>query len=368
LIKIAVLVHAQLQADKLFDIEAARDCSLERFVLLRDILQKHQMACRTFDMFSLDEIDFVMFHDLNTEFPLLNNIIQCNPNVRIIYAPNEPYFISPLHDERILANLPFDGVLSWNDKAVKSSDLILKCNIGQPIIDVDLIPSVSYEKKSFTGCIYSNKTSRDKNGLYRERTRAIEFFATKTEGIDLYGIGWENERSSLIQRAYKGKCERKIDVLKRYKFSICYENVRGCAGLITEKIFDCFAAGTVPIYYGAPNIQDYIPSECFIDFRDFSNYESLYDFMLNMSEVEYQAYLDAVKIFIDSPAYQAFTSKGFAETVLGQVQALNNAPVPNRSLWKFKLDVIRAALQYPPRSMKNFLRYVRFLFKFTIAR
>jgi len=89
--------------------------------------------------------------------------------------------------------------------------------------------------------------------------------------------------------------------------------------------------------------------------------------MLNMTEVEYQTYLDAVKLFIDSPAYQTFTSKGFAQTVLSQVQYLNNAPLPNRSVWQFKLDVVRAVLRYPPRSVRNLLRYVRFLFKFTFA-
>jgi hypothetical protein len=32
----------------------------------------------------------------------------------------------------------------------------------------------------------------------------------------------------------------------------------------TEKIADCFLAGTVPIYWGCPNIGDYFPSDAMI--------------------------------------------------------------------------------------------------------
>jgi len=87
-------------------------------------------------------------------------------------------------------------------------------------------------------------------------------------------------------------------VLKNYKFTLCFENTKGSRGYITEKIFDCFAAATVPIYYGAPNVGDYIPKECFIDFRNFRNYESLYTFLHEMTVIDYQSYLDAVKEFI----------------------------------------------------------------------
>ena len=48
--------------------------------------------------------------------------------------------------------------------------------------------------------------------------------------------------------------------------------------IVSEKIFDCFAAGNVPIYWGASNVTDYIPEDCFIDMRSFSSFEELYQF------------------------------------------------------------------------------------------
>ncbi|RMG23521.1 MAG: hypothetical protein D6732_24730, partial [Methanobacteriota archaeon] len=163
------------------------------------------------------------------------------------------------------------------------------------------------------------------------------------------------------RRCYRGPCDSKKDVLKNYKYAICFENAR-YPGLITEKIFDCFAAGTVPIYYGAPNVQVYIPKTCFIDFRDFHNYEDLYQFLVAMTEDEYQCYLDAVKEFITSPEYYEFTSKRFAEIVLEQVQALLNESRPNRTAHGFKWALLKIVLRHPIFFLKNLKRCRRFLF------
>ncbi|WP_226896450.1 glycosyltransferase family 10 domain-containing protein [Poseidonibacter ostreae] len=58
-------------------------------------------------------------------------------------------------------------------------------------------------------------------------------------------------------------------------------------GYITEKIFDSFFAGCVPVYLGADNITEHIPKECFIDKREFDTYEKLYKYLKNMSDEEY---------------------------------------------------------------------------------
>jgi len=61
--------------------------------------------------------------------------------------------------------------------------------------------------------------------------------------IDLFGIGFN-------------EIEGKIEGLKDYKYSISIENAL-TPNYITEKVFDCFLTGTIPIYYGAPNIGEY---------------------------------------------------------------------------------------------------------------
>jgi hypothetical protein len=55
----------------------------------------------------------------------------------------------------------------------------------------------------------------------------------------------------------------KWDGLAPFRYSVAIENSRH-DHYWTEKIADCFLAGTVPIYWGAPNIADYFPREAMI--------------------------------------------------------------------------------------------------------
>lgn len=55
----------------------------------------------------------------------------------------------------------------------------------------------------------------------------------------------------------------KWEGLAPYRYSVAVENSRH-PHYWTEKIADCFLAGTVPIYWGAPNIADYFPREAMI--------------------------------------------------------------------------------------------------------
>lgn len=48
-----------------------------------------------------------------------------------------------------------------------------------------------------------------------------------------------------------------VSVYSQYKFVICFENSK-TDGYVTEKIFNVFLSGAIPIYDGAPNIGDYI--------------------------------------------------------------------------------------------------------------
>ena len=54
-----------------------------------------------------------------------------------------------------------------------------------------------------------------------------------------------------------GKIRNKIKFLSSYKFSITMENTEG-QGYISEKIFDSFMAGKIPIYYGSYMIDAFI--------------------------------------------------------------------------------------------------------------
>jgi hypothetical protein len=167
-----------------------------------------------------------------------------------------------------------------------------------------------FEKKKFCTMIARKLKSGHPNELYSERVKAIVFFEGKE--FDLYGTGWSRKK----YKNYRGAVDDKMAVLKEYKFSICYENTRDLKGYISEKIFDCFAAGVVPVYWGASNVTDYIPAECFIDRRKFKDNGELYAFLKAMKKEEYEKYILSAEAFLKSEKAQVFTGKYFAETFM----------------------------------------------------
>uniref|UniRef100_A0A6C0HV58 Fucosyltransferase C-terminal domain-containing protein n=1 Tax=viral metagenome TaxID=1070528 RepID=A0A6C0HV58_9ZZZZ len=48
-----------------------------------------------------------------------------------------------------------------------------------------------------------------------------------------------------------------FDFISDYKFMICFENTSK-PNYVTEKLINAYLNGTVPIYWGCPNIQDYV--------------------------------------------------------------------------------------------------------------
>lgn len=87
--------------------------------------------------------------------------------------------------------------------------------------------------------------------------------------------------------------QTKLDTIARYKFTLAFEN--SCSkDYVSEKIFDPLIAGSVPVYQGTSNIQDFVPADhCFINVDDFRGPRELADYlrMLDDDPVRYEAYL-----------------------------------------------------------------------------
>ena len=359
---IAILpTQKSLLNDNIFDVANSRDNVLERFALLKQALEDKGHICHTLDQFDYADVDVLILSRFDSQLRKALLCIKKNPCIKFILTANEPWIICPIHTAKILGKLPVDIVLTWNDTAVKQYKHIRKCNIGQPYIYPDLIPAVKFNEKKMCCLIVTNKTSNKLNELYSERLAAVSFFTRKNADFDLFGIGWESSKDSLVKKVYKGPVVSKKETMQDYKFAICYENVKDEMGLITEKIFDCFAAGCVPVYYSARNVTDYIPKECFIDFRDFADYEELYSFMMNMEEKEYNEYLKAVKKFLQTDAYKEFTSEAYVRNIMQVVEELRCKKV-NRNFYRVKLNLIWHVIKNIGFYLRNFKRTRRFVF------
>lgn len=66
-------------------------------------------------------------------------------------------------------------------------------------------------------------------------------------------------------------------VIRDYRFTLAFENSID-RDYVTEKFFAPLAAGSVPVYLGAPNVSDFAPGEhCHLDVRDFAGPRELAD-------------------------------------------------------------------------------------------
>ena len=161
--------------------------------------------------------------------------------------------------------------------------------------------------------------------LYSLRLNSIVYFA-KYNDFHLYGRNWEKWyfgipyfKHKIALSKYLGSVKNKIECLSKYRFAICFENAI-YEGYITEKIFDCFFGGCIPIYYGAPDIDSYIPSNCFINFSDFNyNFPKLEEFLLNFTETDYNIMKFNIVNFLYSDKFKIFTHTFYSNQLFNTV-------------------------------------------------
>lgn len=208
------------------------------------------------------------------------------------------------------------------------------------------------DRRGFLVMINANKLPRlyDRE-LYTERLRAVAFFNRFGE-IDLYGVNWdappyrvgttrvpgslrrlhrhacvrlERRRPSrdplrvAAREANRGPVASKSATLGRYTFAMCFENMV-LEGWVTEKIFDCFVAGTVPVYLGAPDIESFVPTECFVDMRRFPSYDELRDHLRGLTPTAIRDYREAARDYLASERFRPFTKQALVERFAGMIE------------------------------------------------
>lgn len=110
----------------------------------------------------------------------------------------------------------------------------------------------------------------NKSGLIEEYIKELIKY------IDIYSNGKLYNNMVMLNNNIR---ETKLQVYSKYKFVIAFESFI-CLDYVTEKFYDPLIAGSVPIYMGAPNIEDLIPGDnCYINVRDYKSPKELADYL-----------------------------------------------------------------------------------------
>jgi hypothetical protein len=105
--------------------------------------------------------------------------------------------------------------------------------------------------------------------------------------VDCYGRAFHNRELGEDH----GR-ETKLETIGRYRFDLAFENSI-TRDYVSEKFFDPLVAGTVPVYRGAPNIEEFAPGDhCLINAADFQGPQELAEYLLHLAKnpAEYEAY------------------------------------------------------------------------------
>jgi hypothetical protein len=229
---------------------------------------------------------------------------------RIALLSIEPPAVNP-RNQSPTRYRQFPVVFSWNDRLV-DGQRVHKMFLPMPVRTPPVEPRPFATKKLLVN-ISGNKMSNYPHELYSARLAAIEHFETaRAPDFDLYGVGWDAERHP----CYKGTVPHKAEVFPQYKFALCYENCSDQLGYITEKLFDCMRADCVPVYWGAPNIGDYVDPEAFIDRREFESNQELEAYLDSVDVVRYTRFKKAIEDYLAGDSFKVFLAPHFVQTIV----------------------------------------------------
>ena len=233
----------------------------------------------------------------------------------ILFMWEPPIRLRKMYSEKV--QRCFSRIYTFRDDLVDGKTYF---KLHYPVLQSMREQLPSFEERKFCTMIVgatSDKSRHHPNELYSKRIEAIRFFEEHhPEDFEYYGYNWDPQAFP----SYRGEASDKHAVNQHYRFSICYENCRDVPGYITEKIFDCFAVGSIPVYWGANNVFDYIPKDCFVDRRDFADLEELYQFLKAMTKEEYLGYLSRIRAFLSSEQAQRFSHGVFEELLVGELE------------------------------------------------
>lgn len=290
---------------------------------LKKLIEDDGGEIHTFDILPFEEADAILSFDnvyfQNNRFFI--DLLKCDKlgcTTHIEYEP--PSANCKIHSDDGLVKLSnlFKSLITYNDNVV-NNDTIVKGCIGDFYTKKQKYNN-DFKKRKLLTVIANDRVNlflfeRHPNELYSEREKAVKCFQEKCPNdFDLYGGYWSEE----YKKCWKKELTRdeKTDYMRKYKFIISYDSICNQNGYVSEKIFDCFNAKVVPIYWGADNVTDYIPEECFIDRRKFASNDELYDFLVNMKEAEYNKYIHAIEKYLESDQYlNLFSSYASAKII-----------------------------------------------------
>lgn len=328
--------------NSMFDSQKNMMTEVPIYAKLKTFLKQRNIYLNTYDI-PTKKPSFRNVH-IDLPYPIPSNFhiwkiifSERRKNILLCY---EPPMVNPFDYMKIFHPF-FTKVYTWNDDLVDNKKYF-KIRLPKTSVGIKTKP-MKFKEKKFLTLINANKLPFSPfkllcpfgKELYSERIKSIEFLERNIpDKFFLYGRDWNKPKKYNLTElivgfkkysTYKGEVDDKIELLSGFKYCLCYENLTDVNGFITEKIFDCLKARCVPIYWGASDIEKYIPKNCFIDFRDFGEHEKLLAYLASINESRYNTYIKNIEdLLSDKKFIEMWFEMGFAKFFLKDILEIKN--------------------------------------------
>ena len=232
--------------------------------LIYEILNRH------YNVEISDEPDYIICSVYNTNRGYSKDEFLEYDCIRIFFSGENEYFKSDLYDYGIDFNKYRD------ERHIQLPVYYFMCS-NYPYVEMMKNKHLNNEnilskKDRFCSFVYTNSVKfRNKFFLMLNLFKKVDSAGRVLNNYEI-GKSWQD----------------KLSFESRHKFSIAFENSVS-ESYITEKLVQSFAATTVPIYYGAPDVSDYFNTDAMVLIKSEKEFlKTIFKVLiLNLNDKEY---------------------------------------------------------------------------------
>lgn len=224
-----------------------------------------QIPCilkKRYNLVISEEPDFLFYSCFGNDFKNYNNC------VKIFYGGEN---ISPNFNECDYS-IGFDDIY-FLDRHFRLSF----AHTLNPQMQNKTVLTKNYAKRKFCNFIYSNLNGGDGAIIRQDFCKKL----MKYKHVDCPGIVLNNMSNAIASRNSNNCWSSKLDFIKNYKFTIAFEN-SSSIGYTTEKLIQPLQSGSIPIYWGNPEVQREFNTKAFINCNDYKNFDEVIEKIIEL--------------------------------------------------------------------------------------
>ena len=244
---------------------------LERFDVHRILLERYEVI-------QSDKPDYVIFGEFGGQNYDIENRINC-VKLFLSIENRDPNFDNTDYAIGI-------HYIDMGDRYFRKPTETHQLSAIQTVYNVTQVKNIDVSKKKFCAWVVSNGGGRERNLFF---DKLSQYKVVDSGGSFRNNVG--------------GSVGDKIEFLSHYKFSICMENSK-TQGYISEKLVDCFEAGTIPIYFGDDTILELLNNKSYIHVKNEDEFDEKIELIkkIDNNDTLYQEVIRE-KIVIDDTRY-----------------------------------------------------------------